>query len=118
MENGPIAGWVEDVNASNKCIVVEGPKDIRSLRVIGIENRIFQLSVKPIFEIVETVASETKDVIILTDFDKKGKELYGKLNYGFSRLGVRVDNVYREWLQRNTKISHIEGLDSYFRKSQ
>lgn len=109
----PISGWVEELNFSRKCIVVEGPKDIRALREIGVINRIYQLSKKPLFEVIEIISSETKDVVILTDFDKKGKELYGKLNSGFSRFGVRVDNSPREWLQKNTRISHIEGLFTY-----
>jgi 5S rRNA maturation endonuclease (ribonuclease M5) len=108
-----ISEWVEELNLCRKCIIAEGPKDIKSLRAIGVENRIYQLSKTPLYEIIEIIASETKDVVILTDFDKKGKELYGKLNSDLQKFGVRVDNGPREWLLKNTKLSHIEGLSSY-----
>jgi len=47
---------------------------------------------------------------LLTDLDKKGKELYGKLNSGLQRFGVRIDNNFREFLFKKTKIRQIEGL--------
>ena len=104
-----------ELKKSNKLIIVEGPKDKNSLLEAGITNYITELSKKPIFEIIENVAKITDQVIILTDFDKKGKELYGKLRFGLQKYGVKVDLYFREWLQKNTKLSHIEGLSSYLR---
>jgi 5S rRNA maturation endonuclease (ribonuclease M5) len=100
--------WVEDINESGKVILVEGINDIRALRRIGVKNDIVSLSRMAIFEVVEELSG--MEVVILTDFDKKGKELYGKLNSGLQNVGVKVDHKFREWLQRNTKISCIEGL--------
>ncbi len=102
-----------ELKNSNKLILVEGPKDKTSLQLVGITNFIIELSKKSIFEIIEDVAKVTDQVIILMDFDKKGKELYGKLNSGLQRYGVKVDHYFREWLQKNTKLSHVEGLGSY-----
>ncbi|MBU0614486.1 MAG: hypothetical protein KJ601_00155 [Nanoarchaeota archaeon] len=100
--------WVDEVNLSGKLIVAEGIKDIRGLRGVGVMNDIVSLSRVPLFRIIEELAEQ--EVIILTDFDKKGKELYGKLNSGLQQVGAKVDNKFREWLRRNTKFSHIEGL--------
>lgn len=107
-----------ELKQSNKLIIVEGPKDKKSLQEAGITNFIVELSKKSIFEIIEDISRITPQVIILTDFDEKGKELYGKLNSGLQRLGVKVDHYFREWLQRNTKLSHIEGLSSYIENLQ
>ncbi len=104
--------WLEKLSSSGKCIIVEGKKDKDSLEKLGIKN-IFTLSKKPLFSIVEDVAEKNNEVVILTDFDRKGKELYGKLKKDLSKSGVKVDNYFREFLQKNTKLSHIEGLLTY-----
>ncbi len=104
-----LSEWVEDINRSKKSIIVEGKNDIKALLEIGVTNEIQPLSKKPIYKVVEDF--HYKDVIVLTDFDKKGKELYGKLNSGLQSRGVKVDKTYREWLQKNIKISHIEGIN-------
>lgn len=100
--------WVDKVNFSEKLIITEGKKDVKALRNSGVTNRIKTLSKQPLFSVAEEVSGE--EVIILTDFDKKGKELYGRLKRELQGQGVKVDNVFREWLQNNTKLSHIEGF--------
>jgi len=103
--------WAERLRESGKAIIVEGKKDKASLSDLGIDN-VVTLK-KPLFAVVEDVAEKTKEVVILTDFDKKGKELYGKLKKDFARNGVKVDMYFREFLQKNTRLSHIEGLRRY-----
>jgi len=100
---------------SKKLIIVEGKKDRIALEKLGIKN-IIELSKKPLFQIIEDISHKNKECIVLTDLDKKGKQLYGKLNSGLSRLGVKVNNRFREFLQKNTRLSHIEGLRTYINK--
>jgi 5S rRNA maturation endonuclease (ribonuclease M5) len=104
-----------ELKKSNKLIIVEGPKDKKAMQEAGITNFIVELSKKSLFEIIEDAAKVTHEAVILTDFDKKGKELYGKLKCGLQTYGVKVDLYFREWLQKNTKLSHVEGLGSYLR---
>lgn len=104
-----IKEWIEEINKIDKSIIVEGKKDIKALRKIGVNKPIHSLNKEPIYKIAEEFPS--KEVVILTDFDKKGKELYSRLKRELQSWGIKVDNVFREWLQRNTKISHIEGID-------
>ena len=72
--------------------------------------------IKPIYKIIEEVSEKTKEAVILTDLDKEGKKLFGKLNSGLSHHGVRVDNKFREFLFKKTKLRQIEGIISYLRK--
>ena len=90
---------IEKLNHSEKAIVVEGNKDKAALRALGIKNKIFTIN-KPLFAVAEEIAESNKDIVILTDLDKKGKELYGKLSTLLQRLGVRIDSQYREFLFR------------------
>ena len=104
--------YIEKIKKSETLIIVEGKKDKKALKNLGIKN-ITELSKKPLFEIIENISIKNNDCIILTDLDKKGKELYGKLNSGLQRYGVKVDNKFRNFLFRHTKIRQIEGLSNF-----
>ncbi len=107
--------WFDKLNTSAKLIIVEGPKDKDALFSCGVHNTIVVLSKKPLYAIVEAVAAQTSHAIILTDFDKKGKELYGRLKKALVSHGVKVDSFFREFLQK-TSVSHVEGLKTHVQK--
>lgn len=102
----------DTIRNSNTIVIVEGKKDRIALHRLGIKN-IVELSKKPLFQIVEEIASSNKECIILTDLDKEGKQLYSKLNSNLQKNGVKVNNKFREFLFRNTKLRQIEGITSY-----
>lgn len=104
--------WLASLREEEAPIVVEGPKDRACLEGFGIRN-VVTLSREPLYKVVEGIAASSRRVVILTDLDGEGKRLYGKLRQGFDRAGVQVDSVYREWLFRETELSHIEGLAAY-----
>lgn len=107
--------WIDKIRNSDKIVIVEGKEDKKALEKLGITN-IVQLNKKPLYKIVEELIEKEKEVIILTDLDKKGKQLYGKLNHDLRRFGVKVDNGFRNFLFKNTKLRQIEGLDSYIER--
>ena len=103
---------IEKIKYSNTAIIVEGKKDKAALNKLGIMN-IVELTKKPLFRIVEEISNDNKEIIILTDLDKKGKELYGKLSGDFHKYGIKINNELREFLFKNTKLRQIEGLAGY-----
>ena len=103
---------INKIRDSNIVIIVEGKKDREALNKFGITN-IVELTKKPLFQIVEEVADSNEECIILTDLDKKGKQIYGKLNSDLQRHGVKVNNEFRKFLLKNTKLRQIEGMDTY-----
>lgn len=99
--------------AKEYLIVVEGKKDKHALQQLGFK-RIFVINEtgKSFYEKIEQIQElcDKKDkVCILTDFDKKGKQMYLLLKSKLSELGVRLDNTLRGYLLKQ-RISHIEGL--------
>lgn len=90
----------------NTLIIVEGLKDKKALEAFGFK-KIKTLN-KALYLVVEEV--KEKRVLILTDLDQKGKQLYRKLNSAFSSRGLFVDNTLRDFLFKNTKIKYIENL--------
>ena len=103
---------IEKIKNSNTLIIVEGKKDKIALQKLGLTN-IMELNKKPLFQIVEEVSASNEECIILTDLDKKGKEIYGKLNSNLQKHGVKVNNKFREFLFKHTKLRQIEGIDTY-----
>lgn len=112
-----INDWIEKLKKFEGVIIVEGPKDKKTLqKLLGLK-KIFVLSKKPLYAVVEDIASKTKDVVILTDLDEKGKELFGRLRTNLQKHGARINRTFREFLFRKTNLSHIEGLETYIRNS-
>ena len=104
--------WVKELRQSKKLVLVEGPKDKRALEQCGLK-RIAVLSKYALYKTAELIAEQHASVVILTDLDKKGKALYGALKKQLQQLGVKVDTQFREYLLRETDLSHIEGLHTY-----
>ena len=98
--------WVEKLKDSNKLIIVEGKKDRKALKDLGI-SKIITISSSPLLDI-EKISE--KEVIILTDLDRHGKKLYSKLRHTLQRRGIKINKQFREFLFRSTRISHIEGI--------
>ncbi len=107
-----LSAAVERLKKSGKLVIVEGSKDKKALELFGILN-VVMLGRKPLFAIIEEIAARTKDVVILTDLDREGKLLYGRISTGLQREGVRIDNKFRDFLFRKTKIRQVEGLKNY-----
>lgn len=106
--------WIEDLKNSNKLIVVEGKKDKKTLQNFGIKN-IITVS-KPLYKIVEDIAKKNKECVLLFDLDKEGKKLYSKIKHQLQKHKVKIDTKFREFLFKNTKLAHIEGLSTYLNK--
>lgn len=104
---------LDEIKNSNILVVVEGKRDRESLQKLGISN-VVELSKKPLFQIAEEVSYNNQGCVVLTDLDKKGKELYKKLNSDLQKNGIKIDNKLRSFLFKHTKIRQIEGIGRYF----
>ena len=110
MDNREYLGkFIIKLARTEKTVIVEGRKDKEALEALGAGN-VFCLNHRPVYEVAEEVAARSRKVVILTDLDREGKKLYGKLRTHLQLLGVEVDNYFREFLLRKTKIRQIEGL--------
>ncbi|MBI5002642.1 toprim domain-containing protein [Candidatus Woesearchaeota archaeon] len=105
----------EEIEEDRLIILVEGKKDKAALMHLDIKEKVFILNGKDIWNRLEEIANKNqkKHILILTDFDKEGKKLYGKIIKDCERLGMKIDKKYREFFQKRTKVSQIEGLDTY-----
>lgn len=101
-----------------KLIVVEGKKDEQTLRSLGVIGPIltFKTGGKNFLETVEQIeALKVGEVILLLDFDRRGKEGTKRLQMDLERIRVKVDMRY--WVELRglvgREVQCIESLANY-----
>jgi 5S rRNA maturation endonuclease (ribonuclease M5) len=93
-------------------LIVEGLRDEVALRNLGVRAEIIRLSRLPLTE-VALIASSYKEVMILTDFDRKGEELARKLLQYLEGYPCRVDAETRRELKGLVK-KDIKGVEDLY----
>jgi 5S rRNA maturation endonuclease (ribonuclease M5) len=95
-------------------IVVEGDKDVFSLRKLGVTGEIITTnSGLSIIDFCDKIAKDYKEIILLTDWDRKG----GFICYTIQRNlqgRVKCNLYYRELFAIKAMTKTVEGLYSWF----
>lgn len=107
--------------SSDEPIIVEGSRDIKALRALGVEGMIRAVNTgSSIVNLCESLSSEHDRFIILTDWDRKGGQIAHQLKRGFESCDVRHDMLVRANIARLTKkeIKDVEGLPGLIRRLQ
>jgi 5S rRNA maturation endonuclease (ribonuclease M5) len=97
-------------------ILVEGEKDIEALHRLEISGKIISVNVgMSLTDFCDWIANKYKDVIILTDWDRRGGQICHTL---IKNLEGRVicDTNYRKIIAKNAMIRTVEGLPSWIEK--
>lgn len=101
-------------------IVVEGKRDVASLRRLGIGGRIVVLhSGDPLFRVAETLGAQAREVVLLTDWDSKGQRLFEELAAKLAANGCRVVGTFRDDLRHAIRptLSDVESLATYVERN-
>ncbi|RME31529.1 toprim domain-containing protein [Candidatus Woesearchaeota archaeon] len=93
--------------------IVEGKNDKRALEGFGFTN--VRVLDGPLYRVVESIDEE--EVLILTDLDEHGKQLYRYFYKECGRRGVRVNNRVRQLLTFTT-LRQIEGLPRFIERAR
>ena len=107
--------WVEHLRIKSKEIpvVVESEKEKKRIAALGVKN-IFVLK-DPYYALAEKIAKKWKTAILLFDVDKRGQEYYEKMQREFERLGIKIDNRFRQFIY-HSKLKTVEGILTYIEK--
>ena len=94
-------------------IIVEGDKDIKALRKLDITGEIIRFNVGlSIPDFCDMISQKYKNIILLTDWDKKGGYLCSTIKKNLeSRVGCNTR--YREIFAKRSMIRTLEGLPSW-----
>jgi 5S rRNA maturation endonuclease (ribonuclease M5) len=111
-----LAEFVEDI--ADRLVIVEGKKDGMALKSLGVKN-IILLNGRPLAQLALHVSKSRascgigegkKEVVILTDFDSKGKQLAARLDYLLRKHKVMVNSRLRRKFMKFGK-GRIEDLN-------
>jgi 5S rRNA maturation endonuclease (ribonuclease M5) len=99
-------------------IVVEGKKDLDALRSFDIAGPVltFKTGGKSFIDAVgEIEATRATTIILLLDFDRRGKEATNQIKQYLERAKIKVELKYWRTLQALLRhdVQSIEGLTSY-----
>ena len=95
-------------------IVVEGDKDVFSLRKLGIIGEIITVnSGLSIIDFCDKIANKYKEIILLTDWDRKGGYICHTIERNLEGR-VKCNLYYRELFATKAMTKTVEGLYSWF----
>ena len=97
-------------------IIVEGKNDEEALRKLGTMGTIIKLNIgQSIFNFCEDLSRDYNQVILLTDWDKKGKQLFNRLKRDLRYNNVKtIDNFWFEFKRYCSKEIHqVEFLTKF-----
>jgi len=107
-------------NRSGKPIIVEGQKDAETLRELGINGQIIfaKTGGKSLLDVVSEIeVASASEILMLLDFDRRGRELTERLKSHIEKLGIKANMYY--WLKLSSlvgkEVKDVEGLAKYMK---
>ncbi|MGC9514741.1 toprim domain-containing protein [Methanocrinis sp.] len=109
-----VASLVE-ASEAGAAMIVEGERDERSLRELGVEGPVVRAARRPALDVAEEAARDYRDVVVLTDWDRAGEELARRMEQHLQPTRARVDLDTRERLKRMVRreIKDVESLSRF-----
>jgi 5S rRNA maturation endonuclease (ribonuclease M5) len=107
-------------DASNQePIIVEGKRDVLALKLLGITTNVVSMNKGiSIFSLAESMSRKHRQVIVLTDWDRRGGQLARMLKDAFVANGVVVNDSFRAHIVILSKkeIKDIESLPGFIER--
>ncbi len=107
--------WLEHlkIKSAEIPVIVESQREEKALRGLKITN-ILIIS-QPLELWVEKIAQKHKEVILLLDVDKRGRDLFDKVKSKLEQVGVKIDQRFLQFIY-HLPVKRIEGLPAYINK--
>jgi 2,5-diamino-6-(ribosylamino)-4(3H)-pyrimidinone 5'-phosphate reductase len=105
-------------SAGGAIVVVEGKKDMATLRALGVEGKIIPAKTggKGLLDVVSEVEKTgAREVLLLLDFDRRGRELTKNLRQHLERAQLKLNIAFWKELSSlvGAELKDVEGLASY-----
>jgi 5S rRNA maturation endonuclease (ribonuclease M5) len=105
-------------SAKGTPIIVEGKKDVEALKALGIEGNIIMAKTggKTLLDVISEVEkTEARKVILLLDFDRRGREWTRRLKQRLEKTGTHPNTEFWSQLLQLVwrEVKDIEGLAPY-----
>jgi 5S rRNA maturation endonuclease (ribonuclease M5) len=105
-------------SAKGTPIIVEGKKDVEALRALGVEGTVVTAKTggKSFLDVVTKIEqTETAEVVLLLDFDRRGKEGTKRLKQNLERAKIKPNVKFWRALSAlvGKEIQCVESLTAY-----
>lgn len=105
-------------SAKGTPIIVEGKKDVETLRTLGVTGQIVTAKTggKSRLDLISEIEKTgNREVILLLDFDRRGKEWTAILRENLEKARIKTNVTFRKELLRfaGRELKDIEGLEAY-----
>lgn len=109
---------IAEETAKGTPIIVEGKKDTEALKALGIEGQIMKAKTggKTLIDLISEVENcGAREVILLLDFDRRGRELTRRLKQRLEKSGTHPNIEFWSQLLQLVwrEVKDIEGLATY-----
>jgi len=99
-------------------LIVEGKNDVEALRVLGIEGKIIEAKTggKSMLDVISEIEEcGAQEVILLLDFDRRGREWTKSLKQHLEKMQIKANVVFWKKLRGivGREVKDVEGLASY-----
>ena len=105
-------------SAKGTPIIVEGKNDIETLRALAIKGKIISAKTggRSLLDVISEVEkSRAQEVILLLDFDRRGKELTKRLKQNLEKAKIKPNITF--WIKLSglvgKEVKDVEGLATY-----
>jgi 5S rRNA maturation endonuclease (ribonuclease M5) len=113
-----ILEFLAEESAKGTPIIVEGKKDTETLKTLNVKGTIIAAKTggKTFLDTISEIEkTRKKEVILLLDFDRRGKELTKRLKQHLEKTEIKANLTF--WLNLSSivgkEVKDIEGLASY-----
>ena len=105
-------------SARGTLIIVEGKKDLETLRALGVQGKVVTAKTggKSRLDLISEIEKiGGREVILLLDFDRRGKEWTAVLRTSLEKARIKANVTFRKELLRSAgrDLKDIEGLAAY-----
>jgi 5S rRNA maturation endonuclease (ribonuclease M5) len=104
-----------DASYQGAAVIVEGRRDLQALRALGLPGPVIMASRRSALDLAEDAARSYSQIILLTDWDRKGDEMCKTIELHLRSVGSRPDREIRSRLGKLVKkeIKDVESLSRY-----
>jgi 5S rRNA maturation endonuclease (ribonuclease M5) len=104
-----------EASRQGAAIIVEGRRDEMALRSLGVVGPVIMASRRPALNLAEELAKSYSEIILLTDWDRKGDEMANTIEQHLRCTSSRTDLEIRSRLKKLVKkeIKDVESLGIY-----
>jgi 5S rRNA maturation endonuclease (ribonuclease M5) len=112
-----LAALVE-ASGQGAATIVEGRRDELALRALGLTGPVIMASRRSALDLAEDAARSYREIILLTDWDRKGDEMARTIEQHLWSVGSRPDGEIRSRIKKlvRKEIKDVESLHRYMER--